>query len=122
MSAQFQITDLHGQTARDELLRVSNASAKETSLLSPERFDQLIDWASVALVIPPAAAFLLAFEQSDNYDGGHFLWFRNRFENSSTSIAWWSPKTIAGMVSAAGRTVRRSSAPQNSATSPSSAR
>jgi uncharacterized protein len=80
MSAQFQIQDLHDQLGRDTLLRVNNASAKETSLLSPVRFNQLINWASVALVIPPAAAFLLAFEQSDNYDGGHFLWFRNRFD------------------------------------------
>src|SRR5215475_4334815 len=47
---------------------------------APARFDQLINWASVALAIPPAAAFLLAFEQSDNYDGGHFIWFRSRFD------------------------------------------
>jgi uncharacterized protein len=80
MPAQFQITDLHDQFNRDALLRVSNASATETSLLSPDRFDQLIDCASMALVIPPATAFLLAFEQSDDYDGGHFLWFRSRFE------------------------------------------
>jgi predicted GNAT superfamily acetyltransferase len=80
MSTQFQIMDLHCQPRRDELLRVSNASATETSRLAPDQFDRLIDWASVALVIPPAAAFLLAFKQSDNYDGGHFLWFRSRFE------------------------------------------
>jgi predicted GNAT superfamily acetyltransferase len=23
---------------------------------------------------------MLAFEQGDDYDGGHFLWFRSRFE------------------------------------------
>ena len=80
MPAQFQIIDLHGQLRRDELLRMSNASAKETSLLSPDQLDRLIDRAKVALVIPPANAFLLAFEPSDDYDGGHFLWFRSRFE------------------------------------------
>jgi predicted GNAT superfamily acetyltransferase len=52
----------------------------ETSPLSSDRFDRLIDWARVALFIPPAEAFLLAFEQSDVYDGGHFLWFRSRFD------------------------------------------
>jgi len=81
MTAPFEIHDLHSQPSRrDELLRVNNANARETSLLSPERFDQLIRSARVALFIPPAAAFLLAFAQSDHYDGGHFLWFRSRFD------------------------------------------
>jgi predicted GNAT superfamily acetyltransferase len=30
--------------------------------------------------VRPGAAFLLAFEQSADYDGGHFLWFRSRFD------------------------------------------
>jgi predicted GNAT superfamily acetyltransferase len=59
---------------------VGNASARETSLLSADRFDRLIGWASVALFVPPAKAFLLAFAQSDAYDGGHFLWFRSRLD------------------------------------------
>lgn len=81
MSTAFEINDLHCQlTSRDELLRTNNASARETSPLSRERFDQLISAASVAICVTPAAAFLLAFEQSDDYDGGHFLWFRNRFD------------------------------------------
>ena len=45
-----------------------------------ERFDQLVNSARVALFVPPAAAFLLAFEQSDDFDGGHFLWFRGQFD------------------------------------------
>jgi uncharacterized protein len=80
MSTQFVIEDLHGQPSRDALLRINNANARETSLLSSVRFDQLIEWARVALFIPPADAFLLAFEQCDAYDGGNFLWFRNRFD------------------------------------------
>jgi predicted GNAT superfamily acetyltransferase len=81
LSAPFQINDLHGQSlAREELLAVSNASARETSLLSRQRFDHLIERARIALFIPPAAAFLLAFEQSDDYDGGHFLWFKSRYD------------------------------------------
>lgn len=62
------------------MLDANNASARETSMLSRERFDRLISTARVALFVTPAAAFLLAFEQSDNYDGGHFLWFRSRFD------------------------------------------
>jgi predicted GNAT superfamily acetyltransferase len=80
MSTQFVIEDLHGQPSRDALLRINNANARETSLLSSDRFDQLIEWARVALFIPPADAFLLAFEQCDAYDGGNFLWFRHRFD------------------------------------------
>ena len=79
MSVRLEIRDLHGQPSRDALLQVNNASARETSPLSPDRFDQMIEWARVALFVPPAEAFLLAFEQSDGYDGGHFRWFRSRF-------------------------------------------
>jgi predicted GNAT superfamily acetyltransferase len=80
MSAPSRVEDLHDQLDRDALLRLNNASARETSLLTPDRFAQLTDWASVALTIKPAAALMLAFQQSDAYDGGHFLWFRNRFD------------------------------------------
>ena len=80
MSVRLEIRDLHGQPSRDALLQVNNASARETSPLSPDRFDQMIEWARVALFVPPAEAFLLAFEQSDGYDGGHFRWFRSRFD------------------------------------------
>jgi len=80
MAAPYLIEDLHGRLDRDAVLRMNNASAQETSLLTLDRFNQLIDWASVALTIPSATAFVLAFQQSDNYDGGHFLWFRFRFD------------------------------------------
>jgi uncharacterized protein len=81
MSSTFEINDLHGQLWRyEELRRVNNSSARETSLLSAERFNQLISSARVALFVPPGAAFLLAFEQSDDFDGGHFRWFRSRFD------------------------------------------
>jgi uncharacterized protein len=76
-----EIRDLHGDlSTRAELLRVNNASATETSPLTRERFDHLIDLARVATYVRPGAAFLLAFEQSADYDGGHFLWFRSRFD------------------------------------------
>jgi predicted GNAT superfamily acetyltransferase len=76
-----EITDLHNDTAaRAALLDVNNASARETSLMSPEKFDRMIASAAVATFIAPDAALLLAFGQGDDYDGGHFLWFRERFE------------------------------------------
>jgi predicted GNAT superfamily acetyltransferase len=80
MPAQIEISELRSQPSRDALLLVGNASARETSRLSSHRLDQLIGWASVALFVPPAKAFVLAFAQSDAYDGGHFLWFRSRLD------------------------------------------
>src|SRR5262245_36689599 len=75
------VHDLHDHVApRAALLRVNNASARETSLLSPERFDQMIAAASVATFIAPEQAFLLAFAQTDDYDGGHFKWFKSRYD------------------------------------------
>ncbi|QIG91935.1 MULTISPECIES: GNAT family N-acetyltransferase [unclassified Bradyrhizobium] len=79
-SEQFEIRDLHAHSGREELLRLNNASASETSLLTAARFEQLIDAATIALFVPPAAAMLLAFEHGDNYDGTHFGWFRGRMD------------------------------------------
>jgi uncharacterized protein len=76
-----KIEDLHNDAAaRAALLDVNNASARETSLMTPEKFDRMIASALVGTFIEPGAAFLLAFGQSDDYDGGHFLWFRSQFE------------------------------------------
>jgi hypothetical protein len=74
-----EILDLHrDHAARDELLRVNNASARETSLLARDKFDRMIAAARVATFVAPAAAFLLAFAPEDDYDGVHFHWFRDR--------------------------------------------
>jgi hypothetical protein len=76
-----EVHDLHGHhSPRNALLRVNNASARETSLLSPERFDRMIGSASVATFIEPGKAFLPAFEQTDDYDGTHFKWFQSRYD------------------------------------------
>ncbi|KRR29187.1 hypothetical protein CQ13_38800 [Bradyrhizobium retamae] len=40
----------------------------------------MIGSASVATFIEPAKALLLAFEQTDNYDGIHFKWFQSRYD------------------------------------------
>jgi predicted GNAT superfamily acetyltransferase len=77
----IEIRDLHTDRAsRRALLDINNASASETSLMTPEKFDRMIVSARVATFIAPGAAMLVAFEQGDDYDGGHFLWFRSRFE------------------------------------------
>ncbi len=78
---QFVIKDLKSnQPIRTELLRLNNENARETSLLARDRLDAMIACARVATVIEPGIAFLLAFEQNDDYDGGHFLWFRRRLD------------------------------------------
>jgi predicted GNAT superfamily acetyltransferase len=74
------VLDLHGHhSSREALLRVNNASARETSLLSSERFDRMIASATVASFIEPDKAFLLAFAQTDDYHGIHFKWFQRRY-------------------------------------------
>ena len=76
-----EVLDLHGHhSPRDALLRVNNASARETSVLTAERFDRMIGSARVATFIEPDQALLLAFEQADDYDGVHFKWFRGRYD------------------------------------------
>ncbi|HEX8027700.1 MAG TPA: GNAT family N-acetyltransferase, partial [Vicinamibacterales bacterium] len=79
-SEQFEIEDLHTHSERDGLLHLNNASARETSLLTAQRFAQLIDTASIALFVPPSAALLLAFSHGDDYDGTHFGWFRHQMD------------------------------------------
>jgi uncharacterized protein len=65
---------------RATLLALNNASARETSVLDAAKFAAMIEAAAVATCVAPAAALLLAFDQSSAYDGGHFLWFRARLE------------------------------------------
>jgi uncharacterized protein len=60
------------------LLALNNANAQATSLLGAATFAAMIDAAVVATCVKPNAAFLLAFDQSGTYDGGHFAWFRER--------------------------------------------
>jgi uncharacterized protein len=65
---------------RERLLQLNNDNARETSHLTDEKFVSMIESACVATVIEPALAFMLAFDQDDRYDGGHFLWFRQRLD------------------------------------------
>lgn len=61
------------------LLALNNAHAQELSLLSGARFDQLVGWASIALAAGTDDALLLGFDETSAYDGGNFLWFRQRY-------------------------------------------
>lgn len=80
MTLSTEIVNLNSQlVSREQLLRINNATAKETSLLSSERFDYLTRVALIAMCIPNVA-FLLAFQQNDDYDGLHFLWFKRRIQ------------------------------------------
>jgi predicted GNAT superfamily acetyltransferase len=77
----FAIWDIRDHpAAQSELLRLNNDSAQETSLLTSEKLDSMIAAARVATAIAPGIAFLLAFEQDDDFDGGHFRWFRERLD------------------------------------------
>ena len=67
-------------SARPALLTLNNSNAHETSLLTSDKFDRMVATACVGTFIEPDAAFLLAFARDDAFDGGHFLWFRERFE------------------------------------------
>jgi uncharacterized protein len=74
-----EITEIgRDASAQAALLALNNANAQETSLLDAAKFAAMIDAATVATCVTPAAAFLLAFDQAGAYDGGHFLWFRAR--------------------------------------------
>ena len=81
MSLQGEIRHVSSDVAREGLLRLNNHSAEETSLLCLERFEQLLNWSSLKLFIPPDAALLIAFDQASLYDGANYLWFRERYRD-----------------------------------------
>jgi uncharacterized protein len=77
----FAVKELrHDLAAWAGLVALNNGNARETSLLKSDKFSRMIAAASVGTFIEPGAAFLLAFAHDDAFDGGHFLWFRDRFE------------------------------------------
>ncbi|MGB0505655.1 MAG: GNAT family N-acetyltransferase [Pikeienuella sp.] len=57
---------------------LNEAHAIELSHLTPERLAEMVTNASYARC--EDGAFLLAFKQSDDYDGTNFLWFKERYE------------------------------------------
>ncbi|HKV00383.1 MAG TPA: GNAT family N-acetyltransferase [Vineibacter sp.] len=68
-------------TADDEgaVLALNNAHAVELSWLEIDRLTRLVGWAFHARRIGRLEAFLIAFDETSGYDGGHFQWFRARY-------------------------------------------
>ncbi len=63
---------------RAALLALNNANARETSLLTPGKWDDMVAAAFSATCFADGAAFLIAFDQAAPYDSPNFLWFRER--------------------------------------------
>ena len=70
---------LPGTSLGKALLALNNEHARELSWLEPERLQHLVEQAFLAQRIGDIDAFLLAFDQSADYDSPNFLWFRARY-------------------------------------------
>jgi predicted GNAT superfamily acetyltransferase len=68
-----------GTPLGEALLALNNEHARELSWLEPERLQHLVEQAFLARRIGNLDAFLLAFDQGDEYDSPNFLWFRARY-------------------------------------------
>jgi predicted GNAT superfamily acetyltransferase len=70
-------------TAADEaaVLELNNAHEIELSRLDRARLQHLLAAAYHARMAPQGVAFLIAFAPHADYDGVHFAWFRDRFED-----------------------------------------
>jgi predicted GNAT superfamily acetyltransferase len=63
----------------EAVLALNNAHARELSWLEPARLTHLVGQAFLARSIGNLDAFLLAFDQTADYDSSNFLWFRARY-------------------------------------------
>jgi uncharacterized protein len=61
------------------VLALNNAHAVELSWLDAERLRSLIAQAFYARAVGAVDAFLLAFDQTADYDSPNYLWFRRRY-------------------------------------------
>jgi len=61
------------------VLALNNAHAVELSWLEMDRLRRLLGNAFHARRVGRLEAFLIAFDETSDYDGGHFLWFRTRY-------------------------------------------
>lgn len=61
-------------------MRLNRAHEVELSPLTPGRLAALVEVAFAAWLVPPASAFLIAFDQDAGYDSPNFRWFRDRLE------------------------------------------
>ena len=70
-------------TAADEsaILELNNAHEVELSRLDGARLRHLLAAAYHARMAPQGVSFLIAFAPDADYDGVHFSWFRDRFDD-----------------------------------------
>lgn len=66
-------------TDEPAVLALNNAYAEELSWLQPDRLSHLIGQAFYARRVGDLDAFILAFDQSADYDSPNYLWFRARY-------------------------------------------
>lgn len=71
--------DFNDHRIVDRLLALNNDHAAELSLLDPGRFRHLVREAIFASRIGEADAFILAFDETAEYDSPNYLWFRERY-------------------------------------------
>ncbi len=78
--SDVQIEPISAQDAATlaTLLDLNNAHARETSFLTPQKWQAMVGSAFCATCLPEAAALLIAFEQNAGYDNANFNWFRMR--------------------------------------------
>lgn len=62
------------------VLALNAAHEVELSALTPERLAALVAMAFAAWIVPPQAAFLIAFDQDAPYDSPNFRWFQHRLD------------------------------------------
>lgn len=68
-----------GLAQEPSVLALNNLHAAETSFLDAPKLHGMIGAAFLAGRIGLVEAFLLAFDQSADYDSPNFLWFRERY-------------------------------------------
>ena len=68
-----------GPDLEPAVLALNNEHAVELSWLEPDRLHDLIGRAFYARRVGELAAFLIAFDQSADYDSPNYLWFRERY-------------------------------------------
>ena len=78
----IKLREIQTATAAQQaaLRRLNNLHAEQTSFLTAERWDMLVNDAFYASFVPEARGFLLALDQFAAYDSTNFQWFCNRYE------------------------------------------
>jgi predicted GNAT superfamily acetyltransferase len=75
------VSDIHPIAAADEpaVLEFNNEHAADLSLLDAARLSQLLGQSFHARRVGAIDAFMIAFDETAEYDSPNFLWFRQRY-------------------------------------------